>query len=175
MAKKELPKAPFFLFDLDKVITGENNTTPNDLLKQTYFSKEDQKSTHLDKNMDRKLRDMLKTASVKEVLAYLKTLSPSGIELEFISLASFDFKEESNHLELMLNTFLKLVETNSDCDFVQALLNNFLKNHHELITESESLTKIMLQIKESLTQNFEKLEVLMHTNLCMTQYFAGLN
>lgn len=28
----------------------------------------------------------------KDILEYLKTLSPSGIELEFISLASFDFE-----------------------------------------------------------------------------------
>lgn len=33
LAKKSLPKAPFFLFDLDKAIAGEADTRPNDLLK----------------------------------------------------------------------------------------------------------------------------------------------
>ena len=46
LAKQELPKAPFFLFDLDKVMAGESNTVPNDLLKQTYFSKTEEKTTH---------------------------------------------------------------------------------------------------------------------------------
>ena len=60
--------------------------------------------------MVRKLRDILKSkTSPKDVLAYLKSLTPSGIELEFISLASFDFKEDTNYLELMLELFHKLV------------------------------------------------------------------
>lgn len=33
LAKQDLPKAPFFMFDLDKVMAGDNNTTPDDLLK----------------------------------------------------------------------------------------------------------------------------------------------
>lgn len=38
LAKKDLPKAPFFLFDLDKVMAGDSNTVPNELLKQTFFT-----------------------------------------------------------------------------------------------------------------------------------------
>ena len=34
-------------------------------------------------------------AKAKDVLEYLKTLTPSGIELEFMSLASFDFELDS--------------------------------------------------------------------------------
>jgi hypothetical protein len=33
LAKQSLPKAPFFLFDLDKVMAGDSNTVPNELLK----------------------------------------------------------------------------------------------------------------------------------------------
>jgi hypothetical protein len=40
LPKKALPKAPFFLFDLDKAIAGESNTVPSDLLKQTFFTKD---------------------------------------------------------------------------------------------------------------------------------------
>lgn len=40
LAKQSLPKAPFFLFDLDKVMAGESNTVPDDLLKQTFFTKD---------------------------------------------------------------------------------------------------------------------------------------
>jgi len=37
LPKKELPKAPFFLFDIDKVLM-ENDATP-DLLKEQLFSR----------------------------------------------------------------------------------------------------------------------------------------
>lgn len=37
MPKKELPKAPFFLFDMEKVLL-ENDATP-DLLKEQFYSK----------------------------------------------------------------------------------------------------------------------------------------
>jgi hypothetical protein len=37
LPKKDLPKAPFFLFDIDKVLL-ENNATSN-LIKETLFSK----------------------------------------------------------------------------------------------------------------------------------------
>ena len=33
LAKQDQPKAPFFLFDLDKVMAGESNAVPDDLLK----------------------------------------------------------------------------------------------------------------------------------------------
>jgi hypothetical protein len=40
LAKKELPRAPFFLFDLDKAVAGEKDTVPDDLLRQTFFTKD---------------------------------------------------------------------------------------------------------------------------------------
>jgi hypothetical protein len=37
LAKRELPKAPFFLFDIEKVLL-ENDATP-DLLKEQFYSR----------------------------------------------------------------------------------------------------------------------------------------
>ncbi len=37
LPKKDLPKAPFFLFDIDKVI--EENDATTDLIKEQFFSK----------------------------------------------------------------------------------------------------------------------------------------
>lgn len=88
LPKKALPKAPFFLFDLDKAIAGEANTVPDDLLKQTFFTKDKVTENALEKHgFAKKLKDML-DQSPATIIAYLKTLSPSGVELEFISLAS---------------------------------------------------------------------------------------
>ena len=60
LAKQELPKTPFFMFDLDKVMAGENNTTPNDLLAQTFFTKEQKTENKIEKHgFEKKLRTML--------------------------------------------------------------------------------------------------------------------
>ena len=38
----------------------------------------------------------LLTDSKKSVIAYMKTLSPSGVELEIMSLANFEFSQQSD-------------------------------------------------------------------------------
>ena len=93
LAKKDLPKAPFFLFDLDKVMAGDSNTVPNELLKQTFFTQDQCSDNKLEKHgFEKKLRSLLIKGKPEysAILEYLKSLSPSGVELEFISLASFD-------------------------------------------------------------------------------------
>jgi len=49
---------------------------------------------------------------IQQILEYLKTLSPSGVELEFLSLSTFDLDAKSasgeplNYISLMLSFFL---------------------------------------------------------------------
>jgi hypothetical protein len=49
---------------------------------------------------------------IQKILEYLKTLSPSGVELEFLSLSTFDLDAKSasgepvNYISLMLSFFL---------------------------------------------------------------------
>jgi len=57
---------------------------------------------------ERKLKDRLKgldpeakdqkafAKEAEEIVKYMKTLSPSGVELEFLSLASFDFENKDD-------------------------------------------------------------------------------
>ena len=108
------------MFDLDKVIAGESTTTPNDLLAQTFFTKDKENENKLEKHgFSKKLRGMLQNEehTWQEIVNYMKTLSPSGIELELISLSSFDIdktKEKSlqtpNHLlEEMMRIFISAI------------------------------------------------------------------
>ena len=39
-----------------------------------------------------------------------------------------------------MDVFQKSIEANLDCDFVQALLNNFLKRHSDIIIDDPELT-----------------------------------
>lgn len=94
MPKKELPKAPFFLFDVEKMIT-ENDAT-SDLLKEQFFSKskatnnEDKKSNRGEAS---KLKEILKESKLQiaKISELFQNLSPSGIELEILSLSTFEF------------------------------------------------------------------------------------
>ena len=112
LPKKELPKAPFFLFDLDKAIAVESNTAPNELLKQTFFTKEEDKENKLQKHgFQKKLKDMIKDgADQKSIVEYLKALTPSGVELELISLASFEFERGPNAASLQPNSIVSIFD-----------------------------------------------------------------
>ena len=90
---------PFFLFDLDKATTGgEGEGHARDFLKETFFTSFDQQQKKKNKQVGASA--MLKNKveanllSVmnenKDVVEYLKTLSPSGVELEIMSLSNFD-------------------------------------------------------------------------------------
>jgi hypothetical protein len=107
LPKKALPKAPFFLFDLEKAVAGDSDTRPNDLLKQTFFTKEKAENKLEKHGFAKKLKDMLGTSSDNEIISYLKTLSPSGVELEFISLASLEVGKEPNEMVSFFTSFLK--------------------------------------------------------------------
>jgi 3-dehydroquinate dehydratase len=123
-------------------------------------------------------------ATAFEVIEYLKTLSPSGVELEFISLASFEFtgldsgKQLSNPnllLTKMLQIFDEVVKANREADFVHALLNNFLQSHHDIIIEDQDLSHQLSAMREALEIQFSQVENLVSSNLCMTSYFSGIN
>lgn len=75
----------------------------------------------------------------------------------------------------MMHVLLKALDTGKDFDFLQALLNNFLKNHSDTIIEDEELSDILVEIHEKVSRKFSKMEELIQSNLCMAQYFAGIN
>jgi len=116
-----------------------------------------------------------------QILEYLKSLSPSGVELEFISLSSYTFDKTQeggkarSGLEDMLKTLVSLVDENKEVDFVQALLNNFLSHYHETIVAEVELVQMVRRLKDKLEGQFKQAEDLLNGSLCMTQYFSALN
>lgn len=96
---------PFFLFDLDKATKLEGESVARDFLKETFFTSFEQKRAASQKEVGGKamlkndqktqLIDLLKT---DKVLAYLKSLSPSGVELEIMTLDNYDLEANSNKI-----------------------------------------------------------------------------
>lgn len=106
---------PFFLFDLDKATTLEGGTHgARNFLTETFFSNFDEKRKAAQNAMkqggaamekhgvEKKLKGFLTEETVsldsedwwRKVLDYMKSLSPSGVELEIMNLVSFDFSAD---------------------------------------------------------------------------------
>lgn len=107
---------------------------------------------------------------------YLKTLSPSGVELEFLSLSTFDLdsKDEGSLLSLMLDFFLAQITRRVDTDFTQAMLNCFLKAHYDVLLEDGQMMDKLEAIQRETEESFSRLEALIDHNMCMVAHFTGL-
>lgn len=78
-------------------MAGEK-TTANDLLGDSLFTQNQgaQENKLKSRGFKEQLKGMLADkSSPEEVIKYLKTLSPSGVELEFISLSAIDYRDKS--------------------------------------------------------------------------------
>jgi len=136
-------------------------------------------------NVEQKLKGFLSGATVssdsdwwRKALNYMKTLSPSGVELEIMGLASFDFSADmqsnSNfYIAQFLTVILECVRTRNEADFCQALLNCCLKINYEAIVQDDALVGQIKAIQKAGKRNFEEFEDLLGHNLCMISHFTG--
>jgi len=135
-----MPKAPFFLFDLDKATKLEGENEAKDFLAETFFSsfaqqRKDKEATMvsgaqaLQKHSDVKtnLKGLLQfddeptSQQASKVLEYMKNLSPSGVELEILMLATFDFSDKIEPTEMIkrhLAILTKRIEEKLDAEYV---------------------------------------------------------
>jgi len=102
-------------------------------------------------NVEQKLRGFLSSTTVsadsewwRKALNYMKTLSPSGVELEMMGLVSFDFTADmTSNPNYFVAQFLTLihecVKSKNEADFCQALLNCCLKVNYETIVQDKAL------------------------------------
>jgi len=145
---------PFFLFDLDRATSGgagEGDAT--DFLKETFFTSFDEKrksqlkevgaSAMARNNVEAKLATILFGDDASAIIDYMKGLSPSGVELEILSLGNFDFKNPestpTNKIDKFLNHLLSRIKAKKDCDYVHALLNCCLRLHYDLLMSENDL------------------------------------
>ena len=107
------------------------------------------------------------------------------MELEFLSLSTFDLdaKSESgeplNYVSLMLTFFLEYTKRRQETDFVQAMLNCFLKTHYDAImledpSEDGEMIQKVRQIQEASEDAFRDLEAMIDHNQCMVSHFTGI-
>jgi len=99
-------------------------------------------------------------------MEYMKGLTPSGVELEIMTLATFDFGSGETDPNATLNYFLDVIATTiaikKDADYTQALFNCLLKTHSEIILEDEDLLTKTESIARASQLNFHNLEDLIN-------------
>ncbi|CAG8563436.1 14007_t:CDS:10 [Funneliformis caledonium] len=166
-------KAPFFLPTLPGV---KPKFVPlNDLNE----SKDKKKSGNViqmsDIKMETEFLKMLKKnheeENYTEFFNFVKTLNPSAIDFELRSLSL-----ENNLIEL--NYFLEAIEfklkTKKDFELAQAYLNHFLKIYGDIIlsnNHNEQLSNHLITILNEHKKEWNRIEELLHYNLCVLGFF----
>jgi len=176
LAKEDLPRAPFFLFDLDKATKLEGENEARDFLAETFFSSFEQQRKEKENKMKSGASALLKHGDVKtnlkgllgsgdsptseqaqKVIEYMKNLTPSGVELEILTLANFDFAEGVEPSEMIGRFFAVLerrVTDKQDSEYIQALLNCTLKTHNDVILEDRELLRRAGEVSDASEQVF---------------------
>lgn len=94
----------------------------------------------MDKETKTALKDMLFSTEkdwAQKIVIYMKTLSPSGVELELLTLNILSIGQTEHSAKQLVARFLEalseVMKSGREFDFVQALLNCCLKTHIDLI------------------------------------------
>ncbi|CDU19042.1 U3 small nucleolar RNA-associated protein 21, putative [Plasmodium yoelii] len=116
----------------------ESEQNENEIDNKQIITKSVKKSKRITKNIKdgiicSKLQEMIgKTEeSYNETLKYLKSLSPSGVHFNILSLST---KKE---LENMMNFFIYHVKTNDNIDLIQSYILIFLKTHGKKLLKAK--------------------------------------
>ena len=145
-----MPKAPFFLFDLEKATNLDGaEGDAKDFLAETFFRTFEQQRRERDAKkvsgaaalqkhgeQTNLLALLGKDQNAHEVMEYMKGLSPSGVELEIMTLSTFSFgagEEMNSNIINFLNVLADTIALNKDADYTQSLINCVLKVHNDII------------------------------------------
>jgi len=74
----------------------------------------------------------------------------------------------------MLDFFIKQIHDKVDCDFIQSLVNCFLKTHYDIIMGDDDLIGRARTIMEETQRSHEEVEQLINYNLCIISHFTGI-
>jgi hypothetical protein len=110
-------------------------------------------------------------------MEYMKGLTPSGVELEIMTLSTFNFGQDEEMNSSVHNFFDVLASTiaaNKDADYTQALINCVLKTHNEVILEDKELMVKAEEVVNASKKSLHTLQELINQNLCMVSHFTGV-
>ncbi|KAI3512908.1 hypothetical protein L1887_20230 [Cichorium endivia] len=177
---KKPEKAPFFLpsipslsgeilFKVTSEQTDEDNKTQADQFE---------KITNLPSSpFVQYLRSSSETNNFDAFTDYLKTLSPSTLDMELRMLQIIDDDDEQEPenrpellvLELVLEYLIHQVSHGNNFEFIQALIRLFLKIHGETMRRHSKLHKLL----EAQSAVWQKLDGLFQSARCMVTFLSN--
>ena len=111
-----------------------------------------------------------------KVMAYLKGLSASGVDVQLASLCMGSEDEEGKaSLGAMMRCLGAALASNADYDAVQAYTNRFVKLHADTIMADAKLVEVAKELRDAQHKAWGKLQkLLQHTN-CLLKLFTQAN
>lgn len=198
--KKEKTPAPFFLFD----INNDDNTIDKTDLKSkkkalenrlnnpnlSNSEKIDNMSININKdntslsnakslnNMLLKLKDEKTNVNNTTITNFLKMLSPEKIDFEIRTL-SIVVDENDSLISFIENFLLPELETEKNFEFLQSLLNRYLKIYTTYLIEqgilnNENFKKCLLRAREICHKYETRLNNLFRSNNCLISNITGI-
>lgn len=104
---------------------------------------------------------------------FLQSLSPAAIDSE-VSALGLDPTSESVEFQLLLEYFLATLETQKNFEFVQAILNRFLKVHGSSVANYPPLLALCARLSEVQHRVWQRLEQSFQANLALVSHLAQI-
>ncbi|KAL7615945.1 hypothetical protein Lser_V15G01030 [Lactuca serriola] len=180
---KKPEKAPFFLPSIPSLsgeilfkVTTTDQTTDEE--KGTQADDQFHKVTNLPSSpFVQYIQSSVETKNFEGLTDYLKSLSPSTLDMELRMLQIIDDDEEQEPekrpelliLELLLEYLIHEVSHGNNFEFIQALIRLFLKIHGETMRRHSKLDKLL----EAQSGIWQKLDGMFQSARCMVTFLSN--
>nr|XP_008391429.2 U3 small nucleolar RNA-associated protein 21 homolog isoform X2 [Malus domestica] len=180
---KKPERAPFFLPSIPS-FSGEI------LFKSTGSENEEAKGDNVEDNRIKSglapsqfLQHLQSSAEMKNFSAftdYIKSLSPSTLDMELQMLRIVDDEEEEHEsrpellsIELLLDYFIHETSCRNNFDFVQAVIKVFLKIHGETIRCQSRLQDKAREFLDIQCKTWQRVEKLFQSTSCVVAFLSN--
>ncbi|KAK9106301.1 hypothetical protein Syun_022312 [Stephania yunnanensis] len=185
---KQPEKAPFFLPSLPS-LSGEILFKPSELISTEKNSGSDgvesgqMKIMKADLQLSQFLELLQSSAEMENFFAftdYIKTLSPSSLDMELRILQVIDDDQQNlekrpeiHFIELLLDYFINEISCRNNFEFIQAVIKLFLKIHGETVRCQPKLQDKAHKLLEIQSSVWQKIDKMFQSARCMVTFLSN--
>nr|XP_043610060.1 U3 small nucleolar RNA-associated protein 21 homolog [Erigeron canadensis] len=182
---KKPEKAPFFLPSIPS-LSGEilfkaSETTNDKAIQADQLDKSTRNTDFSFSPFVQFLKSSAETKNFEAYTDYLKSLSPSTLDMELRMLQIIDDDDDQEPekrpellvLELILEYLIHEISCRNNFEFIQALIRLFLKIHGETIRRQSKLQTKAQKLLEAQSAVWQKLDGLFQNTRCMVTFLSN--
>lgn len=109
--------------------------------------------------------------AIADIVKLIEGMTPSNIDFEIRSLSQ---ENDCTEFKLLMKFVIGAIRTNASFEVIEAVLNVFLKVHGDVIIREPALQELAKEIRQEQTQSWQRLQDLLHQNLCLISFFSNL-